>query len=58
VKGTQSLRRDGVEFLDLPVKGVLEARLVLIGSISDKVDDLAVVIRGPLIVAAGLVDHP
>jgi hypothetical protein len=44
--------------LDQPVKGVLEARLVLIGSISDKVDDLAVIIRSLLIVAAGLVDHP
>jgi hypothetical protein len=58
VKGTKSLRRGGVEFLDQPVKGVLEAPLVLIGSISDKVDDLAVVIRSLLIVAAVLVDHP
>lgn len=44
--------------MDQPVERVLEARLVLIRVSSDEVDDLAVVIRGLLVVAAGLGDHP
>jgi hypothetical protein len=40
------------------MEGVLEARLVLIGPRTDEVDDLAVVIRSQLVVAARLVDHP
>ena len=39
------------------MEGVLEAGLVLVGMSTDEVDDLAVVIRGLLVVATGLVDH-
>jgi hypothetical protein len=44
--------------MNQPLEGAFECRLVLIWVSADELDDLTVVMRGLLLVAACLVDHP